>query len=89
MDEVRAGLLRVFPLEWSPDQINATAAGGFVTIADRRAAIDFAVGHLGPGDVLLVAGKGHEDYQIIGSERTHFDDREELRRALTRLEISL
>jgi UDP-N-acetylmuramoyl-L-alanyl-D-glutamate--2,6-diaminopimelate ligase len=88
MDEVRAGLLRVFPLEWSPDQINATAAGGFVTIADRREAIDFAVRHLGPGDLLLVAGKGHEDYQIIGCERTHFDDREELRRALTRLEIS-
>jgi UDP-N-acetylmuramoyl-L-alanyl-D-glutamate--2,6-diaminopimelate ligase len=32
--------------------------------------------------LLLVAGKGHEDYQIIGRERFHFDDREELKRAL-------
>ena len=55
---------------------------GFVTIPDRREAIEFAVTLLQPGDLLLVAGKGHEDYQIVGRERRHFDDREELRRAL-------
>jgi UDP-N-acetylmuramoyl-L-alanyl-D-glutamate--2,6-diaminopimelate ligase len=33
------------------------------------------------GDIILVAGKGHEDYQIIGREKLHFDDREELRAA--------
>ena len=37
---------------------------------------------LQPGDLLLVAGKGHEDYQILNSGRIHFDDREELRKAL-------
>lgn len=45
---------------------------------DRRAALRAAVACTRAGDALLVAGKGHEDHQIIGSLRTHFDDREEL-----------
>jgi UDP-N-acetylmuramoyl-L-alanyl-D-glutamate--2,6-diaminopimelate ligase len=48
---------------------------------DRRAAIAAAVRQARPGDVILVAGKGHEDYQIVGREKRHFDDREEVRRA--------
>ncbi|MBN1774158.1 MAG: UDP-N-acetylmuramoyl-L-alanyl-D-glutamate--2,6-diaminopimelate ligase [Deltaproteobacteria bacterium] len=50
---------------------------------DRRAAIAAAVGQARPGDLILVAGKGHEDYQIVGREKRHFDDREEVRRAAT------
>ena len=46
----------------------------------RRSALPSAL--LRPGDCLLVAGKGHEDYQIIGTGKFHFDDREELRAAL-------
>jgi UDP-N-acetylmuramoyl-L-alanyl-D-glutamate--2,6-diaminopimelate ligase len=89
MAEIRAGLLRGFPREWNAEEVAAGASGGFVAIPDRRAAITFSIGQLGAGDLLLVAGKGHEDYQIIGSERFHFDDREELRRALTaRAELS-
>ena len=38
-----------------------------------------------PGDILLVAGKGHETYQIVGDEKRHFDDREEVRRAFAAL----
>jgi UDP-N-acetylmuramoyl-L-alanyl-D-glutamate--2,6-diaminopimelate ligase len=45
-------------------------------IGDRRAAIETAIRDLGPGDVLLIAGKGHEDYQIIGTTRHHFSDHE-------------
>ncbi len=45
---------------------------------DRRAAIRAGLQALKPGDCLLVAGKGHEDYQIIGGERRHFSDREEI-----------
>ncbi len=55
---------------------------------DRRAAIRCALAAAEPGDVVLIAGKGHEDYQIVGAERVHFDDVEvaiqaaaELRRA--------
>lgn len=54
-------------------------------IVDRREAIFEAVKLLKPGDVLLVAGKGHEDYQILGTEKIHFDDREVLKEALDAL----
>jgi UDP-N-acetylmuramoyl-L-alanyl-D-glutamate--2,6-diaminopimelate ligase len=49
---------------------------------DRRAAIRQAIGWVTPDDVLIIAGKGHEDYQIIGAEKRHFDDRDEARRIL-------
>jgi len=46
--------------------------------ADRKTAIKEAAEVLQSGDVLVVAGKGHEDYQIVGKEKHHFSDREEL-----------
>jgi UDP-N-acetylmuramoyl-L-alanyl-D-glutamate--2,6-diaminopimelate ligase len=49
---------------------------------DRRKAIDLAVRSSSGGDVILVAGKGHEDYQIVGTVKHPFDDRIETRRAL-------
>lgn len=51
-------------------------------IPDRRKAIHAAIQEAGPQDMVLIAGKGHEDYQIIGAERLHFDDREVAREAL-------
>jgi UDP-N-acetylmuramoyl-L-alanyl-D-glutamate--2,6-diaminopimelate ligase len=54
-------------------------------IPDRREAIFRAVASARPDDVILIAGKGHETYQIIGSEKFHFDDREVAAEALARL----
>lgn len=45
-------------------------------IADRKSAIEAAVRAADHGDLVLIAGKGHEDYQIIGTKKIHFDDRE-------------
>ena len=53
-----------------------------VRIADRREAIKTAVLLASPGDVILVAGKGHEPYQEINGVKYHFDDREELKKTL-------
>ncbi len=52
-------------------------------IADRREAIRTAVMMAKPGDVILIAGKGHEPYQEINGVRHHFDDREEIRKAFS------
>lgn len=51
-----------------------------VTIADRREAIKAACMMADKGDVILIAGKGHEDYQEISGVKHHFDDREEVRK---------
>ena len=82
LNDVRAGLGRVHAQEWSRDDAGAGLGRGYIVIEDRREALQFAVGLLEPGDLLLVAGKGHEDYQILATGRIHFDDREELRKAL-------
>ena len=58
-------------------------------IVDRAEAIRTAAMLARPGDILLVAGKGHEDYQIIGDEKRHFDDREEVRKAFDMLHEKL
>jgi UDP-N-acetylmuramyl tripeptide synthase len=51
-------------------------------IADRREAIFRAIAEARRGDVVIIAGKGHEDYQIIGTQTIRFDDREVAREAL-------
>ena len=48
----------------------------YKVICDRKEAIAWAIDKAGPGDVILLAGKGHEDYQVVGHERVHMDERE-------------
>jgi UDP-N-acetylmuramoyl-L-alanyl-D-glutamate--2,6-diaminopimelate ligase len=61
---------------------SAANAGEVTVIVDRRRAIAHAVSIAGAGDLVLIAGKGHEDYQIVGNTKLHFDDREEARAAV-------
>ncbi len=56
--------------------------GRTITVTDRREAIARAVAEARPGDVILLAGKGHETTQTIGTVEYHFDDREEIANAL-------
>ena len=60
-------------------------AGTVERIADRRTAIDRAVREARPGDMVVVAGKGHENYQIIGKRILPFSDVDEVARALEKL----
>ena len=63
LDEMTAGL---------------AADGRWLRIADRAEAIRTAAMLAAPGDLILLAGKGHETYQIVGTEKLHFDDREQI-----------
>ena len=54
-----------------------------VEVSPRGKAIDALVGWAQPGDAVIVVGKGHEVGQLVGTEKLHFDDREEMRRAIT------
>jgi UDP-N-acetylmuramoyl-L-alanyl-D-glutamate--2,6-diaminopimelate ligase len=83
--EIRAGILPLGIREYTVEELIGLArlddtAGlekGFVMVENRREAIRLAVRLARPGDIVLLAGKGHEDYQIVGREKLHFDDREE------------
>jgi UDP-N-acetylmuramoyl-L-alanyl-D-glutamate--2,6-diaminopimelate ligase len=68
LDEMEAGI--------SPDLKKKT-----LRISDRHAAIKAAVMLANSGDVVLIAGKGHETYQEVMGVKHHFDDREELKNA--------
>jgi UDP-N-acetylmuramoyl-L-alanyl-D-glutamate--2,6-diaminopimelate ligase len=77
------------PRTEDPEQILADAEVGiqktgkpYEKIADRREAINRAIAQAVTNDLVLIAGKGHEDYQIIGREVFHFDDKEVAREAL-------
>jgi UDP-N-acetylmuramoyl-L-alanyl-D-glutamate--2,6-diaminopimelate ligase len=80
------------PRTEDPQQILADVVAGIpfgsprgrpvVVEGDRATAIATAIADAAPGDLVLIAGKGHEDYQILGTTKIHFDDREEAEKAL-------
>lgn len=76
IDQILPGVTRARSRAYSPE---ALAAGfdrkGYVVTADRREAIGVAIRASLPGDIVLIAGKGHETYQIIGTRTLDFDDR--------------
>lgn len=99
LEQVREGVVQAFSpdrgndrsggrvREYALDELSAGFTDkGFVMLENRREAIRLAVRLAQPGDIVLLAGKGHENYQIIGKDRQHFDDREEARLALAELD---
>jgi UDP-N-acetylmuramoyl-L-alanyl-D-glutamate--2,6-diaminopimelate ligase len=76
LSEVEAGVT---------DALRQRPAVQYRKVADRREAIGAAVREAKAGDMVLIAGKGHEDYQIIGTKKFHFDDREVAREAIVQL----
>ena len=64
------------PLEILKDMEAGVKGKAYQSIPDRKEAIRYAVNQAKRGDVILIAGKGHETYQLIGGETFHFDDRE-------------
>jgi UDP-N-acetylmuramoyl-L-alanyl-D-glutamate--2,6-diaminopimelate ligase len=83
------------PRTEDPEQILRDAEAGILKtgklyrkIADRREAIHQAIGEARSDDLVLIAGKGHEDYQILGRETFHFDDKEVAREALAQKAVS-
>ena len=71
------------PLQILDDVVAGIPAGiDLVVEGDRAKAIALAIAEAEADDLVLVAGKGHEDYQILGTEKVHFDDREEAEQAL-------
>jgi UDP-N-acetylmuramoyl-L-alanyl-D-glutamate--2,6-diaminopimelate ligase len=81
--EVEKGLKSLPLREWHPDEIKLwRSKKGYLKVPDRREAIRTAIRLAQPSDMVLIAGKGHEDYQIIGKKKFPFDDRIEAQKAL-------
>lgn len=76
--QVKAGITPLGIREYSTAELAAGCTEkGYTVCESRREAIRLAAHLAKAGDILLLAGKGHEDYQIIGTTKYHFDDREE------------
>lgn len=83
--DIEPGLIQAGMKKTADPAAVAKLERGYVVIEDRRTAIRAALAGAQPGDVVVIAGKGHEDYQIIGTTKQHFDDREEARAYLKQL----
>jgi UDP-N-acetylmuramoyl-L-alanyl-D-glutamate--2,6-diaminopimelate ligase len=81
LTDVERGLEKLKRVE--PEALGASDRA-YATVVDRRAAIALAIGLARPDDTVVLAGKGHEDYQIVGRERLPFSDRDEARRAFAK-----
>lgn len=81
IQDIEAGLQEI---AWPRLTLAEAAAGaaGYLVVPERRQAIQTAVSLARPGEVILIAGKGHENYQILGTTKVPFDDRQEARLAL-------
>ena len=84
LTQIKAGITPLALHEYQAKALtNTFTEQGFTIIESRREAIQLAISLARPGDIVLLAGKGHENYQIIGAVKHHFDDREEAAAAFT------
>ena len=85
--EIEGGMAALGGKVASPDRLADTGPGRtpYLVIPDRRDAIAGAIRLAGPGDVVVLAGKGHEDYQIIGEKKFSFDDRKVAREEIRKI----
>jgi UDP-N-acetylmuramoyl-L-alanyl-D-glutamate--2,6-diaminopimelate ligase len=83
LQEIEAGMQKtgIARLETQGTKVNGVH--GYGVEADRRKAIGLALSWAQAGDVVVIAGKGHEDYQILETHKIHFDDREVAREILS------
>ncbi len=84
IEDVLPGIARVGKAVTTERAI-ANVSNAYITVEDRRQAINVAIQVARPGDTVLIAGKGHEDYQIVGTQKLPFDDRVEASRAINQL----
>ncbi len=83
LNEVEKGLKSLPIKVWGQNEIKFwRTQKGYLKVPDRREAIRMAIRLAQPSDTVLIAGKGHEDYQIIGKKKFPFDDRVEVKKAL-------
>ncbi len=86
IEQILVGIRRESGREYQPTELgHGCAEKGYAVEPDRRKAIQLAIGASRPGDTVLIAGKGHENYQIIGDTTIAFDDRLEAARAIEAL----
>ena len=83
MEEAEKGFQSIPLEEWRAGEGEGwRSKKGYLKVLDRTEAIRTAIRLAQPLDTVLIAGKGHEDYQIVGSQKFHFDDREVAREAI-------
>jgi UDP-N-acetylmuramyl tripeptide synthase len=87
IDQVEVGVRRTGKRRFAAQELNGNLdekwpGPGYLVEPDRMTAIAMAIKVSEPGDAVLIAGKGHETYQILADETIHFDDREAARKVL-------
>ena len=86
IEEILTGVHRICDRQYDLAKLkNGFRGKGYVVIPDRLEAIRGSIFASRSGDTLLIAGKGHEPYQIIGHEKRPFDDRQEALQAMAGL----
>jgi UDP-N-acetylmuramoyl-L-alanyl-D-glutamate--2,6-diaminopimelate ligase len=87
IEGIEEGIKRLGIRKYYVDDLTVNSCKkGYVTVVDRLRAIRLAIDMAKNQDTVLIAGKGHEDYQIVGNEKIPFDDRQEARKAISERE---